>query len=823
MTGDAPRRLAPHRLVAAAGGLVGLLLALALVGLAWVEHEASDERARQHTVLMARVFADHATRSLDATALAASTVDDLLARGLEPDSREVQGAMSQTLVNLPFLRGMAVLDAQGLVLAAADPADLGVVIDRAQLGRWPGPGQDLLGAFVSGRRLADLHPALAAPVAAGVGFLPLLSTVRRADGRELTVVALINVDALLNFQQVTLGDERMASALLGYEGQLLGATAGVKLNPGHALAALPPFTAFLPGRESGSWLGAGLRDGDQIASFRVSRRWPLLALAEFDEAAVHAQWWRESSGRLLVGAGVLAATFVMTLLAVRSLRARAATQARVAAREREMGATLAGLQEVVFRCDAEGVLLFVNPAWVRLTGRDEAAWRGRPFIEAVAPEDRATAHRLLQPARAGGAARSAALSLLAPDGTALLHECTVTPLVQGAGFVGSAVDVTERMQARRRLQSQLAFSEMLLESSPLPMSVVGRDRRYRTVNKAWEAFSGRRREDALGRPVGAHLPDDQRALHEARDAQVYATLEPLRYEARVPHADGSLRDVVIEKRALPGNDGEEASGILAVIIDVTEFRAAERATREARDAAEDASRAKSEFIANISHELRTPLQSIIGFSELGLRRSGEQARLAAMFGDIHASGQRMLALVNDLLDVSRIESSVGTLHLERGDMRGPVREVMRELEPLAAKRSVHLADALPPTPMQAKLDPLRFQQVVRNVLANAIRFSPQDSLIDIEADVTETGDWRLSIADRGPGIPEDELEGVFEAFVQSSRTKDGSGGTGLGLAISRTIMQAHGGRISARNREGGGSVFEIVLPARGGDTLPSAL
>jgi signal transduction histidine kinase len=194
-----------------------------------------------------------------------------------------------------------------------------------------------------------------------------------------------------------------------------------------------------------------------------------------------------------------------------------------------------------------------------------------------------------------------------------------------------------------------------------------------------------------------------------------------------------------------------------------------------------------------------------------------------MFGDIHASGQRMLALVNDLLDVSRIESSVGTLHLERGDMRGPVREVMRELEPLAAKRSVHLADALPPTPMQAKLDPLRFQQVVRNVLANAIRFSPQDSLIDIEADVTETGDWRLSIADRGPGIPEDELEGVFEAFVQSSRTKDGSGGTGLGLAISRTIMQAHGGRISARNREGGGSVFEIVLPARGGDTLPSAL
>jgi len=125
--------------------------------------------------------------------------------------------------------------------------------------------------------------------------------------------------------------------------------------------------------------------------------------------------------------------------------------------------------------------------------------------------------------------------------------------------------------------------------------------------------------------------------------------------------------------------------------------------------------------------------------------------------------------------------------------------------------------------MLAKLDPLRFGQVVRNVLANALRFSPEGGRIEIEADVTGAGEWRLSIADRGPGIPEGEHEAIFEAFVQSSRTKDGSGGTGLGLAISRTLMQAHGGRITARSREGGGSVFEIVLPARGADTMPAPL
>jgi PAS domain S-box-containing protein len=815
--------MAPHRLVAVVGAVVGSLLALALAALAWVDQLAHDARVQEQTVLMSRVFADHATRSIDSAALAAATVEDLLERNVEPDSPEVIGAMSQTLVNLPFLRGMAVIDSQGLVLASADAAEQGIVIDLAVLGPQPSGRRAVLGGFVPARRLADLHPAHAAPVARGVGFVPLLSTTRRSDGRELIVVSLVNIDALLNFQQVTMGDERMASALIGFGGRLLGATQAVQRSSGEDLTALPPFVTFLPAREHGSWTGAGLRRGAQIASFRTSRSWPLLAWVEFDEDAAHAQWWRDSRGRLFVGVGVLAVTFLMTMLAVRSLRARAATQARIAEREREMGATLAGLQEVVFRCDANGLLVFVNPAWERLTGRDAASWNGLPFVDAVAEADRARAGRLLKALPTDGPAQTLALSLQAADGRGLPHECTVTPLPRDAGFVGSAVDVTERLEARRRLQSQLAFTEMLLESSPLPMSVVGRDRRYRIVNRAWEAFSGRQREQALGAPVGLHLPPAERLEHEARDAQVYRTGEPLRYEARVPHADGSMRDVVIEKRALPGVEGNEPSGILAVIIDVTEFREAERATRDARDAAEDASRAKSEFIANISHELRTPLQSIIGFSELGLRRAGEQVRLAAMFDDIHASGQRMLALVNDLLDVARIESSVGTLHLERGDMRAPVREVLRELQPLAAKRGVALVESLPEVPMAAKLDPLRFQQVVRNVVANAIRFSPEGGQVEIGAAVIEAGEWRLGIADRGPGIPEDELEGVFEAFVQSSRTKDGSGGTGLGLAISRTIMQAHGGHIAAHNREGGGSVFEIVLPARSGDTIPAPL
>jgi PAS domain S-box-containing protein len=822
-----PARLLSRSTVVLAGTLAAVVVGAALATLALVQRQAHLERTQEHTVLMARVFADQATRSIDAAALALATIAEPLARGLQPDDAELRAALAQTLVNLPFLRGIAIVDAQGQVLASGETADAGMVIDIARMGPMPAPGEKVLGPFVGVRRLADLRLGRADTARAGLGFLPLLSTVSLPGGRRVLVLAQINADALANFQQVTLDDERMASGLLAWNGTLLAATAGVDRLPGAPAAELPPFRQFLPAREHGSWVGAGLRQGEQIAAFRASRRWPVLVSVEFDAKAEQAQWWADNRGAIGLGLGVLVLIGVMTSLAALSVLARDQAQAAVAQREHEMAVTLQGLQELVFRCDRHGVMSFVNPAWARLTGQPAEAWQGRSLVDCLHPGSRDTARQLFEP---GAEARPTVLMLKDSAGVERIFDCTVMPLAdEHGGFVGSAVDVTERTAARRRLQSQLAFTEMLLESSPLPMSVMSRDRRYRIVNAAWEAFTGRRRDQAVGHAVGAHLPVAERRVHEAADERVYATGEPVRYDARVAHADGTLRDVVVEKRALPadatglGHSGEPA-GILAVVIDVTEFRAAERATREARDAAEEASRAKSEFVANISHELRTPLQSIIGFSELGQRRSGEQPRLAAMFDDIHGAGQRMLALVNDLLDVARIESSVGTIHLERADLRQPVREVLRELAPLAARRQILLDDTLPEQPMTARIDPLRFQQVVRNVVANAIRFSPDTGSVEIDASLTDAGEWCLRVADRGPGVPEAELERVFEAFVQSSRTKDGSGGTGLGLAICRTIMQAHGGRITARNRAGGGSVFEIVLPARGGgETLPASL
>ncbi|MFP5443440.1 MAG: sensor histidine kinase, partial [Betaproteobacteria bacterium] len=127
-------------------------------------------------------------------------------------------------------------------------------------------------------------------------------------------------------------------------------------------------------------------------------------------------------------------------------------------------------------------------------------------------------------------------------------------------------------------------------------------------------------------------------------------------------------------------------------------------------------------------------------------------------------------------------------------------------------------------PLIAKVDPSRFQQVVRNVLSNAIKFSPEDSIIDITAGVSDDHSIHIQVRDQGPGIPPAELETVFQAFVQSSKTRDGSGGTGLGLAICRKIVEAHGGRIHATNGPDGGTIFHIMLLTAGyTDTMPAPL
>lgn len=812
--------------------VLAVVVLAALAAFADFERRETLGRAQDRAELVALTLEDHITRTIESASLILRTLGDGITQQPSADPQRLQPLLGQSLLaTLPFLRSAAVLDGRGRVLASSIAGEQDTHVDLRKLGPRPADGKDVLLPWLPGRSLADLTPNTPPARAPGVGMLPLVRALRGPGGESLLLVALINPGALANFQQVALSDEGSVALLSSLGGRLIAANDQMPLDPGRQIEDHPVYTQWLPAREIGAYIGPGVQQGTQVVAFRTSRTRPLVVLVEQPEQVALQAWYGQLGWLSLVGLLALGCIASGAAVLLREMNAREQAHSaldlaheEVARRERELSVLLKSVQELIFRTDVNGVITFVNARWAAFSEEQFDQAMGRHLQDFVAPQDKEQVAALFRLDDRVGV-RNAQVCIPGATGGLRHFQVAVVPLhSQGriVGFAGSAVDVSERVFSDQQLQHQLAFTGLLLEMSPLPVSMFDAQGRYVIVNHVWEEFVGRSRADVIGTQVGHFITPEDAALHAEQDERLLNSGGRLRYEMRVPHRDGSRRDMLITKVLVPSNDGGVA-GILCTLLDVSEFRDAERATREARDAAEEASRSKSEFIANISHELRTPLQAILGYSELGLTRGRDTPKLAGMFTDIHNSGQRMLALVNDLLDVSKIESSVGTFDLERCDLRSLVHSVLRELDPLFAKRQLRLSLQLPDEALDAKVDPLRIQQVLRNVLANAIKFSPDAGAIEVCGAVTMERAIEITVADRGPGIPPAELNAIFEAFVQSSKTKDGSGGTGLGLAICRKIVEIHGGHIAAENRSGGGALFRICLPMRvSGDTQVSA-
>ena len=276
------------------------------------------------------------------------------------------------------------------------------------------------------------------------------------------------------------------------------------------------------------------------------------------------------------------------------------------------------------------------------------------------------------------------------------------------------------------------------------------------------------------------------------------------------------------------------------ILDITEKKKAEAALQKAHDeleikiaertdelmiAKEDAERAnaaKSEFLANISHELRNPMHQILSYSKYGVDKINKpKEKLWHYFNQTKKAAERLMVLLNDLLDLSKMESGRMDYTFESNNVYQIINEAVSELRPAIEEKNVSLKVIDPSIPTKIFCDFYKVGQVVRNLLANAIKFTPGENSIEIRITQNELLNenrsipaLQVSVCDQGLGIPDNEISFVFEKFTQSSKTKTGAGGTGLGLAICKEIIKAHEGEIWAENNPNGGTTFSFVLPCK---------
>ena len=237
-------------------------------------------------------------------------------------------------------------------------------------------------------------------------------------------------------------------------------------------------------------------------------------------------------------------------------------------------------------------------------------------------------------------------------------------------------------------------------------------------------------------------------------------------------------------------------------------------------------RLKSDFVSNVSHELRTPLTAIKGAVDLLLREvpGPLNENQAHYLSRVRSNTQHLAGLINDLLDLSKIEEGKIQLDAGRVSLGGLLHEVMETVKPMAAEKPVLLEVDVPEPSALVWADRDKITQVLMNLIGNAIKFTPSDGRIGVSTANDRRGWVRVSIRDAGPGIPASEQEKIFEKFYQV--TQDGGPkpkGTGLGLAISKSLVELHGGKIWVESEPGRGSTFSFTLPVSGSQHLPSLL
>jgi len=390
-------------------------------------------------------------------------------------------------------------------------------------------------------------------------------------------------------------------------------------------------------------------------------------------------------------------------------------------------------------------------------------------------------------------------------------------------------------EAQTQIRAERRFRE-LLEAAPDAILEMDGGGRIVLVNAGVERLSGYGREELLGQHLEILVPAELRQEHVKHRTGYWnrPITRPMGsgLHLHIQRKDGSK--VPVEISLSPVNYGDDLR-VTAIIRDISDRKRTEEQIRDIQERLtaeltetnrelalrnreiERADRLKTEFVASMSHELRTPLHTIIGFAELMAEElegplNDKQKRFV---NHIHKDSLHLLELINDVLDISKIEAGRLELRLQTFDMPTAIEEVLATIRPQAVAKSLRL-HATVPSAVPLHADRVRFKEILYNLLSNAVKFTPNDGRITVEASIRD-GFAEVSVADTGVGIPNDEHTSIFNKFYQiGSTTKGVREGTGLGLAITKQLVEAHGGKIWLDSEPGRGSCFQFTLPLESG-------
>ncbi|WP_457421780.1 PAS domain S-box protein [Roseateles sp. P5_E7] len=502
----------------------------------------------------------------------------------------------------------------------------------------------------------------------------------------------------------------------------------------------------------------------------------------------------------------------------------ALTQAE--AEVRRLAAVVESSADAIIVKSNDGLITNWNASAERMFGYSAAEAVGQSVLMLVPPEREAEEQRILVELAQGRQVPPFRTVRLTKDGRRIDISAQVSPLRdatgQVIGGVKSARDLTHQRQIEVALRQSEARLRFALESASLGDWELeldgGRVHRSRRFDQCFGLDAATPADWGGEQMLMAVQGEDRSSVRAALDAlREHGT--PWHAEFRVLWADASLHWLRMDARLVRDDNGPVR--VVGIVAEVTAVRTAEQARQQTswleaeNRRVQESSRLKSLFLANMSHELRTPLNAVIGFSDLLAAGAipADSPRHAAALQHISSSGRHLLQMINDVLDLSKIEAGKLTFRPERLDLPVLVDELMATVALLAEQRGLTLTSSIAPELHHVHVDAGRLKQVLLNYLSNAIKFTEPGGRIEVRAAGEGRQRWRLEVQDSGIGIQAADLARLFVEFQQldDGLTKRHQG-TGLGLSLTRRLVEAQGGRVGVYSKPGEGSCFYAVLP-----------